>query len=124
MAIQNVGNLQSILNNYSAKDWTQSAELGSIGTIEGGPSIGKGFSLSAPESSGKSFSELLASSITEVNGMQQEANTAIQNLVSGKTKNLHETMLSVEKAEIAFKTMNQIRSKVIDAYKEVMRMQI
>ena len=33
-------------------------------------------------------------------------------------------MLAVEKADIAFKTMNQVRTKVIDAYKEIMRMQV
>jgi flagellar hook-basal body complex protein FliE len=60
----------------------------------------------------------------EVNSMQVEANKAIQNLAAGKTKNIHETMLAVENAEIAFKTMNQIRMKVIEAYKEVMRMQM
>ena len=46
-----------------------------------------------------------------------KANKAIQNLAAGKTKNIHETMLAVENAEIAFKTMNQIRMKVIEAYK-------
>lgn len=122
MAIQNVGNLQQILNNYNAKDWAKSTELESFNELDS-KSFGNGLSIEEPGNR-KSFSELLASSITEVNGLQQEANTAIQNLVTGKSKNLHETMLAVEKAEIAFKTMNQIRSKVIDAYKEVMRMQI
>ena len=37
---------------------------------------------------------------------------------------MHETLLAVEKADIAFKAMNQIRLKVLDAYKEVMRMQV
>ncbi|MCO4792450.1 MAG: flagellar hook-basal body complex protein FliE [Bacteriovoracaceae bacterium] len=123
MAIQNVGNLQSILNNYNAKDWSKSAEMESFSELGGSSSVGGSLTLDQPSNT-KSFSELLASSITEVNGMQQDADKAIQNLVTGKTKNLHETMLAVEKAEIAFKTMNQIRSKVIDAYKEVMRMQI
>jgi flagellar hook-basal body complex protein FliE len=49
---------------------------------------------------------------------------AMEKLASGESKNLHETLLTVEKADIAFRTMNQIRSKVIEAYKEVMRMQI
>ena len=51
--------------------------------------------------------------------MQTEANTAIKRLASGESKNIHETMLAVEKADIAFKTMNQIRGKIIDAYKEI-----
>ena len=67
---------------------------------------------------------MLTTSIGEVNNLQVEANQAVQKLVTGESKNLHETMLAVEQAEIAFKTMNQIRMKVIDAYKEVMRMQI
>jgi flagellar hook-basal body complex protein FliE len=49
---------------------------------------------------------------------------AVQKLASGESKNLHETLLAVERAEIAFKTMNQIRGKVIDAYKEIMKMQV
>jgi flagellar hook-basal body complex protein FliE len=122
MAIQNVGNLQQILNNYNAKDWAKSSEVDTFSELDS-QGFGNGLSIEEPGNR-KSFSELLASSITEVNGLQKEANTAIQNLVTGKSKNLHETMLAVEKAEIAFKTMNQIRSKVIDAYKEVMRMQI
>lgn len=122
MAIQNVGNLQQILNNYNAKDWAKSSEVDTFSELDS-QGFANGLSIEEPGNR-KSFSELLASSITEVNGLQQEANTAIQNLVTGKSKNLHETMLAVEKAEIAFKTMNQIRSKVIDAYKEVMRMQI
>ena len=56
--------------------------------------------------------------------MQKDADIAVQKLVTGENKNIHETLLAVEQAEIAFKTMNQIRTKVIDAYKEIMRMQV
>jgi len=72
----------------------------------------------------KTFGEFLMDSVSEVNKLQTDANTAIEKLVTGQTKNLPETMLAVEQAEIAFKTMNQIRQKVIDAYREIMRMQI
>ena len=48
----------------------------------------------------------------------------MQKLASGESKNLHETLLAVEKADIAFRQMNQIRMKVIDAYKEIMKMQM
>lgn len=73
---------------------------------------------------GKSFGKILTEKITEVNDVQIEANHAIEKLVSGRSKNIHETMIAVEKAEIAFKMMNQIRLKVIDAYKEIMKMQV
>lgn len=120
MAIQNVGSLQQILNNHDAKSWTKSASLDEFEAMNSG--FGKIENLEP--ASGQSFSEMLASSIGDVNNLQKEANVAIEKLVTGKSKNIHETMLAMEKAEIAFKSMNQIRSKVIDAYKEIMRMQV
>ena len=61
--------------------------------------------------SARSFTDMLVDSMSRVNNLQTEANTAIEKLATGKTKNIHETMLAVERADIAFKTMNQIRSK-------------
>ncbi|PIK13858.1 flagellar hook-basal body complex protein FliE [Halobacteriovorax sp. JY17] len=121
MPIETVGSMKSILNDYSSKDWTKSAELDGAKSINFNElSIGD---IESP-SSKQSFGEMLSNSIAQVNGLQTEANKAMQKLSSGETKNLPEVMMSVEKADIAFRTMNQIRTKVIDAYKEVMRMQI
>ena len=121
MAIQNVGSLNEILSSYDAKGWTKSAKVDEFADFDvkelGIDSLGN-----AGET--KSFSEMLSSSIADVNNLQTEANKAIEKLATGKSKNLHETMLAVEKADIAFRSMNQIRMKVIDAYKEIMRMQI
>ena len=121
MAINNIGQMSEVLKNYNAGDWVKSADL----------SHGKQFSISdAPElnsvthETNRSFSDLLADSIKSVNSLQKDANLAIERLATGKSKNLHETMLAVERADIAFRTMNQIRMKVIDAYKEIMRMQV
>jgi flagellar hook-basal body complex protein FliE len=72
----------------------------------------------------KSFGEFLQDSIGKVNSIQNDANVAMEKLASGESQNLHETLLAVEKADIAFRTMNQVRTKVIDAYKEIMKMQI
>ena len=122
MAIETAGSVLNVLKNYNAKDWSKSA---SIGTDEFKLSDVGSLSVSELEGSSKqSFSDMLASSITEVNSLQTEADVAIQKLASGQSGNIHETMLAVEKADIAFRTMNQVRLKVIDAYKEIMRMQI
>ena len=119
MAINNIQMMNDIFNKHDMKKWTSSADLeGAIDFKDF-----EGTKLSPTEKS-KSFSELLAGQVMDVNNLQKEADVAIQKLVSGKSKNLHETMLAVEKAEIAFKTMNQIRNKVIEAYREVMRMQV
>ena len=121
MAIENLGNMNKMLSNYSTQDWTKSAAIDQASMPkfnELNPNAAEG--AAAPQS----FSEIMAASLKEVNSMQVEANKAIQKLASGQTKNVSETMLAVENAEIAFKTMNQVRMKVIEAYKEIMRMQM
>ena len=44
--------------------------------------------------------------------------------ISGENKNLHEVMIAVEKSSIAFQFMSQVRNKALEAYQEVMRMQV
>ena len=70
------------------------------------------------------FKESLEQSIREVNVLQNEAHQAMENLAVGKESNLHETMIAIQKAEVSFKMMAQVRNKIIDAYQEVMRMQV
>jgi flagellar hook-basal body complex protein FliE len=74
----------------------------------------------APE--GKSFMDTLSESLKEVNQMQVDADKAIEGLITGKSQNLHETMITMSKAEVAMKLTLQVRNKVVDAYKEVMSM--
>ena len=70
----------------------------------------------------KTFGRILKESIEEVNRLQGEADKAIEDLATGETKNIHETMIAMEKAEVSFKLMLQVRNKILDAYQEVMRM--
>lgn len=114
--IKNFSQMQNTLKNYNVDNWSKSVEVGNrLNVKEGGNSNVEG---------SKTFGDFLMDSISEVNSMQHQADSAVQKLASGESKNLHETLLTVEKAEIAFKTMNKVRSKVIDAYKEIMRMQV
>ncbi len=118
--IKNVAGFDQFLKSNSAQSWVKKADL-DVKTplsLEDAPSLG------VEKSSSKSFGEFLSESISKVNEMQAEADVATQKLASGESKNIHETLLAVEQAEMAFKMMNQIRLKVIDAYKEVMKMQI
>ena len=114
MAIKDIGSFQQTLGTGDAKGWSRSVDNDKAFDIEG---MG-----GAAES--KSFGEFLSDSISKVNSIQQEANVAMEKLASGESQNLHETLLAVEKADIAFRTMNQVRTKVIDAYREIMKMQI
>lgn len=76
------------------------------------------------ETSDKTFSEILKTSINEVNRLQFETDGAIQDLVSGKEKNVHEVMVAMEKASLSLELLVQVRNKVLAAYDEIKRMQI
>ena len=78
----------------------------------------------ADQDVGGSFSELLEKSVQQVNKDQIQADHAVKELIAGRTKNVHETMLTVEKADMSLKLMMQVRNKLLDAYKEIMRMQV
>jgi flagellar hook-basal body complex protein FliE len=116
MAIKDIGSFQQTLGKADAKGWSRAVDNFDIET-------GKGFDIEETGSA-QSFGEMLSQSIGKVNAMQNEANVAMEKLASGESQNLHETLLAVEKADIAFRTMNQVRTKVIEAYREIMKMQI
>jgi flagellar hook-basal body complex protein FliE len=73
---------------------------------------------------GGSFKEMLKGSIEDVNQLQTEADRSIERLIAGESKNLHETMIAMEKADISFRLMMQVRNKIIEAYNEIMRIQV
>ena len=119
MAIKDIGSFQQTLGNADARGWSRKVD-----------NDGTNFDIKAPGleggnvEGGKSFGDFLADSLGKVNALQQDANVAMEKLASGESQNLHETLLAVEKADIAFRTMNQVRTKVLDAYRGIMKMQI
>ena len=74
------------------------------------------------EPNGGGFADMLANSIEGVNSLLQQADQKETALVTGKSENLHDAMIAVEKADTAMKMMIQFRNKAIDAYQEVLRM--
>lgn len=85
---------------------------------------------SAPTSTGtsstgeKSFADTLKEAVNSVNVAQKEADVKMQELATGKTKNIHDVMLTAEKADISLRLMTQVRNKIIEAYQEIMKMQV
>ena len=73
---------------------------------------------------GPSFAETLSQSLEKVNDLQKEADKAITEFVSGETGNIHETMIALNKADTAFRLTMQVRNKIVEAYNEVLRMQV
>ncbi|MCC6397531.1 MAG: flagellar hook-basal body complex protein FliE [Bacteroidetes bacterium] len=71
-----------------------------------------------------SFGETLQRAITDVNSLQTEAGKAVEKMVVGEAVDLHEVMIAVEKAKTSFDLLMEIRNKTIEAYREIMRMQV
>jgi flagellar hook-basal body complex protein FliE len=82
--------------------------------LPGGPS---GAAPAAAE--GPSFRQFLLDSIHEVNAMQQEAEGAVEQLVTGGDVSMVEVLSAVQKADVAFRLMIQVRNKLVQAYQEI-----
>jgi flagellar hook-basal body complex protein FliE len=70
------------------------------------------------------FSEFLKNSITDVNNLQLEAGKMRQQLVTGEITDIHQVMIASEKASISLQFAVQVRNKLVEAYQEIMRMQM
>jgi flagellar hook-basal body complex protein FliE len=70
------------------------------------------------------FKESLSQSVREIDGLQKEANQAIETMAAGEPKDVHEVMIAMEKAGISLRLMVQVRNKIMAAYEEIMRLQV
>ena len=71
-----------------------------------------------------SFGNMLARSLNDANRLKLEADEAVGNLAAGKQKDIHATMIALEKADVAFQLLMQVRNKIISAYETIMRTQV
>ncbi len=81
-------------------------------------------SASNPAVAGSGFVETLKAAVDDVNTTQLDADKAVERLQTGESKNLHEVMIAMEKADISLRLTVQMRNKALDAYQEIMRMQV
>ena len=73
---------------------------------------------------GKNFQALLKENINKVNNLQLDSNQLTEDFALGKTDNIHQVMIAGEKAETSMQLTLAVQNKVIDAYKEIMRLQV
>lgn len=72
----------------------------------------------------KSFGQFLSEALDNVNKLQNDAKQASINLAAGKVDDVSQVVVATEKAGIALQLTMQVRNKIVDAYQEVMRMQM
>ncbi len=70
------------------------------------------------------FGQLLTKAINAVNQNIEAADGLATGLASGQHANIHETMIAEEKADISFRMLTKTQNKVIEAYQEIMRLQL
>ncbi len=72
----------------------------------------------------ESFQNVLRQFIKDVNELQNEAGEAIEKAIAGEITDIHDVMIAVEKAKTSFELLMEVRNKMLEAYKELMRLQV
>jgi len=91
-----------------------SSSLSQIGSSLGGSSAGSG---------GSQFVNTLHDVMGQVDSLQSDATSKVKELLQGNGQDLHSAMIAVEKADLSFQLMMQVRNKIIQAYQTVSQMQ-
>ena len=121
------------MNNFSVENLSKIVQTGDAEGLVGGgeASVLREMQKNGMQSPGSNagsstgaFIDALKGAVEQTNVAQVQADTAVRELVAGRNKNIHETMLTVEKADASLKLMMQVRNKILDAYREIMRMQV
>lgn len=77
-----------------------------------------------PEDKVEGFGQLFKQKLEEVNTAQNTSDKLTNQLVTGEVKDVHEVMIASQKASLSLQLTVQVRNKVVEAYQEVMRMQL
>lgn len=78
----------------------------------------------APPREGAGFAGALREAVEKVSQLQQHSGQEIQRLLTGESEDLHKTLLAVQRSELAFELLMEVRNKVVQAYQEIMRIQV
>jgi flagellar hook-basal body complex protein FliE len=93
--------------------------LGAIGNISALPKL----SPISPADTGGSFSDVLSGALHQVNQLNGGAEQQISSLLKGGNSDMSAVMIAVEKADVAFQLMMQVRNKIVSAYQDIEKMQ-
>jgi flagellar hook-basal body complex protein FliE len=76
------------------------------------------------ETAGPSFKDALMKQLDQVNRLQQDAEIAIEDVVSGKRDDVDNVLIAKQKADIAFQMLLQVRNQMMDAYDEIKQIRV
>ncbi len=77
-----------------------------------------------PKPIGAPFASTLREAVQTVDQAQKASDAQVEGFIAGEIENVHEVMISMNKAELHFQLMTEVRNKLLDSYQELMRMQV
>ena len=83
------------------------------------PSLGKTNKIQ--EEGGESFGQMLKSFVQDVNALQHNSGDMEKKFLTGEVTDVHQVMLAAEEASVAFELLMEIRNKLLESYKEIIR---
>jgi flagellar hook-basal body complex protein FliE len=95
---------------------------GPLTTVPSGSGLLSGSGLSGDSASG-GFSDVLKNAVNQVSNLQGSAEQQVTTLMQGGNADMSKVMISVEKADVAFQLMMQVRNKIVSAYQDIEKMQ-
>ena len=98
---------------------SEAARTGNVDTLQGAQAA-----QSTQAVQGVGFGDVLNQFVSEVNDKQTASGQAVNDLLSGKDIPLHQAMIAMQEAGVAFQLMVEVRNKLLEGYQELMRMQV
>ena len=98
---------------------SEAARTGNVDTLQGAQSA-----QATQAVQGVGFGDVLNKFVSEVNDKQIASGQAVNDLLSGKDIPLHQAMIAMQEAGVAFQLMVEVRNKLLEGYQELMRMQV
>ena len=74
--------------------------------------------------SGTGFGALLKDAISTVNDLSQQSSREVEKIMTGETDDLHTAVIAMQRADVSFQMMMQVRNKIVQAYQEILRMPV
>jgi flagellar hook-basal body complex protein FliE len=105
--------MNSISGNSFSPIYTPTPAQPTTATAPTGPS----------KTEGGGFQSVLQNAVDQVEQMHTDAQQQVSEMAQGNRQDVHNVMIAVEKADVAFQLMMQVRNKIVSAYQEVSRMQ-
>jgi flagellar hook-basal body complex protein FliE len=100
------------------------AQVGAVARVTGEAAGAPASPLEARSVAGVGFGQMVSQGIGEVNQQLLASQTDLQQLATGNVQNLHQIMIRLEESSLSFQLLLQVRNRLLEAYQDVMKMQV